>query len=314
MTLHTEVQHEKVHQEEVYQEGGWTVTPLTGTFGATLSGKRLSEDLDGKLLMNLLERHLVLSFREQFLSAADQSAVAHAMGEPTKAHPVLPAHPDFPEILELHGDIGGKSARWHTDVTFLEAPAAASILVNDQTPVAGGDTLWADSRRAYDTLTPALRDALVGLRAVHRLTPFGYFGEPLELPSSVEEAVALHEAALKVLPVLHPVVRRHPSTGRGSLFVNPGFTTHVEGLSRIESDHVLALLYTHQIQPELTLRHHWRSGDVVMWDNRATQHYATFDYGIADRRMRRITLRGSRPVGVNGVESEVVTDPLVSVR
>jgi alpha-ketoglutarate-dependent taurine dioxygenase len=294
--------------------GGWTVTPLTGTFGASLSGKHLSEDLDGELLMSLLEKHAVLTFREQFLSPAVQSAVAHAMGEPTKAHPVLPAHPDFPEILPLQGDVGGKSARWHTDVTFVEAPPAASILVSDLTPTAGGDTLWADSRRAYETLNPALRDALIHLRAVHRLTPFGYFGEPLELTTSLEEALALHEAALLVPPVLHPLVRRHPSTGRPSLFVNSGFTTHIEGMSRIESDHLLALLYDHQAQPELTLRHHWKAGDVVMWDNRATQHYATFDYGSAERRMRRITLRGSRPVGVDGFESEIVTDPLVGVR
>ena len=302
------------HTTEVYEEGGWIVTPLTGTFGATLSGSRLSENLDGAGLLHLLERHLVLTFREQFLAPAEQSAVAHAMGTPTKAHPVLPAHPEFPEILELHGDVGGKSARWHTDVTFIEEPPAASILVSDHTPVAGGDTLWADSRRAYETLSPALREAVGGLRAVHRLTPFGYFGEPLELSTSLEEAIALHEAALLVPPVLHPVVRRHPSTGRPSLFVNSGFTTHIEGLSRIESDHLLALLYEHQSQPELTLRHRWQPGDVVMWDNRATQHYATFDYGDAERRMRRITLRGSRPVGVNGIESELVTDPLVAVR
>jgi taurine dioxygenase len=299
---------------EVYQVDGWTVTPLTGTFGATLSGKHLGHDIDGTLLLQLLERHLFLSFRDQFLAPGEQSAVAHAMGEPTKAHPVLPSHPSFPEILELRGDVGGKSARWHTDVTFLEAPAAASILVNDRTPVAGGDTLWSDTRSAYDTLNPLLRETLGGLRAVHRLTPFGYFGEPLELPSSLEEAVALHEAALQVPPVLHPVVRCHPSTGRASLFVNPGFTTHIEGLSRIESDHLLALLFEHQTQPELTLRHHWLAGDVVMWDNRATQHYATVDYGDAERWMRRITLRGTRPVGLDGVESHVVTDPLVSVR
>jgi taurine dioxygenase len=301
-------------EPHAYEEFEWTVTPLTGTFGAELSGKHLRDEENGDNIRALLERHLVLTFRGQFLTHAEQSTIAHAMGEPTPAHPVVPGHPDFPEMLVLDGARGGKNARWHTDVTFVEAPPAISILVNDHTPVAGGDTLWSDTRTAYERLHPALREALDQLQAVHRISPLAYWGEPFDTALGRDDVQELYDAALKVPPVTHPVVRRHPSTGRPSLFVNPGFTTHLAGVSRIESEHLLKLLYEHQTQPELTLRHHWLNGDVVMWDNRSTMHYATDDYGTAERRMRRITLRGTRPVGVRGFESHVVSDPLESVR
>lgn len=297
-----------------YEEFGWTITPITGTFGAELSGKDLGDEENGEHVRLLLERHLVLSFRGQFLSHADQSKIAHAMGTPTPAHPVVPGHPDFPEILVLDGAQGGKNARWHTDVTFIESPPAISILVNDHTPIAGGDTLWSDTRTAYERLHPTLREAFGALHAVHRISPLAYWGEPFDTAMARDDAQDLYDAALKMPSVAHPVVRRHPSTGRPSLFVNPGFTSHLSEVSRIESDHLLRLLYEHQTQPEFTLRHHWRDGDVVMWDNRATMHYATDDYGDAERRMRRITLRGTRPEGVSGFQSATVTDPLEGVR
>ena len=120
--------------------------------------------------------------------------------------------------------------------------------------------------------------------------------------------------ALEVPPVVHPVVRVHPVTGRRALFVNEGFTSHLVGLSRIESEGLLALLHRHTTQPELVLRHRWRPGDVVIWDNRATMHYAADDYGTAERRMRRVTLRGDASVGANGTVSHVVDDPLLTVR
>ncbi len=292
----------------------WVATPLTGTFGAELAGGQLRDLADANELMSLLEQHLVLVFRDENLSPAEQTALARVMGEPTPAHPVVPGLAGFPEILELDAAKGGKNARWHTDVTFVESPPAASILVGDVVPVAGGDTIWADCRTAYERLAKPLRDALDQLSAVHRISPLAYWGEPFDTALSRDDAAALLADAQLVPPVQHPVVRVHPSTRRRSLFVNPGFTTHIVGLSRIESDHLLRLLFEHQVQPELTLRHHWRPGDVVMWDNRSTMHYATDDYEGAERRMRRITLRGTRPVGPNEFTSAVVTSPVVAVR
>jgi taurine dioxygenase len=292
----------------------WTQTPITGTFGLELTGHELRKGFDPNWLLDLLEQHLVVVIRDQFLTHAEQVAVARALGEPTPAHPVVPGHPDYPEILELDAAKGGKNARWHTDVTFVATPPAASVLVGDVVPAFGGDTLWADLRTGYERLAAPLRALVDDLEAVHRITPIAYWGEPFDSALSRDDAQDLYEKALKVQPVVHPVVRIHPSTGKPALFVNPGFTSHIVGMSRIESEHLLKLLYEHTTQPEMVLRHRWRPGDVLMWDNRATMHYATDDYGNVERKMRRVTIRGGRTFGRNGVESRIVEDPLVAIR
>lgn len=292
----------------------WNVTPITGTFGAELSGDRLDGTHDGAALSSLLHEHLVVVARDQHLTHAEQVALARSLGEPTPAHPVVPGHPDHPEILVLDGAAGGRNARWHTDVTFVAAPPAASVLVGDHVPEWGGDTLWADMRSAYERLAAPLRDLVDRLDAVHRIAPIAYWGEPFDSALDRDDAAELLRRALEVPPVVHPVVRVHPVTGRRSLFVNEGFTSHLVGLSRIESEGLLALLQRHATQPELVLRHRWRRGDVVIWDNRATMHYAADDYGTTERRMRRVTLRGDAPVGANGTVSHIVDDPLVAVR
>ena len=296
------------------KQSSWTLTPMTGVFGMELSGGDVRTDLATGWLLRMLEQHLVVVIRDQFLSHAEQVALAHSLGEPTPAHPVVPGHPDFPEILELDSQKGGKNARWHTDVTFVSSPPAASVLVADHVPAYGGDTMWVSMRDAYNTLSAPLKELAQKLEAVHRISPLAYWGEPFDSALSRDDAQKLFDDAAKVPPVLHPVVRIHPSTGVPSLFVNPGFTTHIAGMSRIESDNLLKLLYEHSTQPELALRHRWKPGDVVLWDNRATMHYAIDDYGTSERRMRRVTLRGDIPFGPNGLKSRVVTDPMESVR
>ena len=292
----------------------WTSSPLSASFGMEFSGSRIDIEADGAWVLEQLETNLFLVFREQFLTHAEQVALARAIGEPTPAHPVVPGHPDHPEILELDGAKGGKNAQWHTDVTFSPTPPAASVLVADELPPAGGDTLWADLRGAYEGLSPVVRNALDQLEAVHRITPLAYWGVPHDTALSREDALELLENAKKVPPVVHPVVRVHPSTGRPSLFVNPGFTSHIVGLSALESDALLDLLAAHTTQPEFVVRHQWQPGDVVLWDNRATMHYACDDYGDAPRRMRRVTIRGAEPVGLNGQTSRILDDPFLSVR
>lgn len=292
---------------------GWSATPITGTFGLELAGGTLDAG-DASLLADLLVQHLVVVVRGQRLDPATQVALARAMGEPTPAHPVVPGLADHPEILELDAARGGRNARWHTDVTFVVEPPTASILVADEVPPFGGDTLWADLRGAYESLSEPLRHMLDDLAAVHRVSPLAYWGEPFDTALTREDAWQMHERAQGLPSVVHPVVRVHPVTGRRALFVNPGFTSHVVGLSRLESDGLLDLLHAHATLPEHVLRHRWQRGDVVLWDNRATMHYATDDYGDDDRRMRRVTLRGERPIGPSGLASHLVDDPLVAVR
>jgi taurine dioxygenase len=293
---------------------GWTVAPITGTFGAELSGASLRDPSAVAGISSLLIEHLVLVIRGQHLGRTEQVALARAIGTPTPAHPVVPGAGDHPEILELDGAKGGRNARWHTDVTFVATPPAASVLVADELPGHGGDTLWADLRSAYTTLHAGLRALVDEAVAVHKISPLAYWGEPYDTALTRDDAAELLAAAAAMKPVLHPVVRVHPVTGRRSLFVNPGFTTHLLGFSRIESDHLLALLYEHSTQPELVLRHRWQPGDVVLWDNRATMHYATDDYGTAGRRMRRVTVAGDAPVGPTEFTSHTTDDPFAAVR
>lgn len=292
----------------------WSVLPITGAFGAELAGAELTDANAAAAIPDLLAEHLVLVFRCQHLSPAEQVALARQLGSPTPAHPVVPGLDGHPEILVLDGAAGGRNARWHTDVTFMSKPPAASILVAETVPDHGGDTLWADMRTAYSTLSIPLRQLADALLAVHRITPLAYWGEPFDSAMTRTDAAALFEAAMAVPPVVHPVVRMHPRTGRPSLFVNPGFTSHLLGMARHESDGVLRLLYEHVTQPELVMRHRWQRGDVVMWDNQATMHYATDDYGTIDRRMRRVTLGGVEPVGPSGFVSHVLDDPLLAIR
>ncbi len=287
-----------------------SIQKITGVFGAEITGFLASEPTHLVALPSLLHTHGVVVLREAHVSHATQVALARSLGEPTPAHPVVPGHPDHPEILELDGARGGKNASWHTDVTFMPTPPAASVLVADELPAVGGDTMFADMRAALATLSSPLRTLVEGLAAVHRITPLAYWGDPFDTALSRADALELLANADLVPPVAHPVVRIHPVTGVPSLFVNPGFTSHIIGLSRQESAHLLALLFEHATRPEMTLRHRWQPGDVVMWDNQATMHYAIDDYGSAPRRMRRVTVRGQVATGPTGISSRVVTDPL----
>ena len=289
------------------------IQKITSHFGAEILHFDAREADHLACLSKQLCDHAVVVLRSAFLSHAHQVAVAQALGQPTPAHPVVPSHPDHPEILQLDGANGGKNALWHTDVTFVAAPPAASVLVADVLPEVGGDTMFCDMRIALATLSPPLHTMVNDLTAVHRITPLAYWGDPFDSGLARDDALDLLRQSESVPPVEHPVVRVHPVTGVPSLFVNPGFTSHIVGMSRHESRHILDLLFAHATQPEFCLRHRWKDGDVVMWDNRATMHYATDDYGATPRKMRRVTVRGDNPIGPNGFISQVVTDPRISM-
>ncbi len=180
---------------------------------------------------------------------------------------------------------------WHTDVTFLEEPAMASMLYMVEAPAVGGDTMWASLQDAYDGLAEPVRKMCDEMIAIHHDPWFA---------AEVEERGGYDWNGVrrpKLLPALHPVVRTHPETGRNGLFVNSHFTQLLLGLSKIESNAILEMLYHHCERPEYTCRFHWEAGSVAFWDNRATLHYALDDYGDAPRFAHRVTLRGDRPYG-----------------
>jgi taurine dioxygenase len=280
------------------------IRPVTPVFGAEIHGLDLSAPLGDELVAEVrgaLVRYLVLFFPGQDLTPAQHAAFGKQFGELTEAHPIMPAlDQDHPEVLPIDSR-RNKSAFWHSDVTFMETPPLGSILHAVELPDVGGDTLWVSLQAAYDRLSEPMREMCDRLVAVHWDPSFA--AEIDEAGGTVWDGKRIK----KLRPVVHPVVRIHPENGRKGLFVNENFTKWIYGMEKIESEGLLQLLYRHCTEvPELALRHRWQPGDVAFWDNRATLHYATDDYGDVLRIVHRVTLRGDRPYGLHGTGMEAI--------
>jgi alpha-ketoglutarate-dependent taurine dioxygenase len=273
---------------------------LEPSIGARIHGVDLSRATDDQVraIRAALAEHKVLFFADQHALHPDgQIALGRRLGEVTESHPVVPGVDEqHPEIYALDSATGGFADVWHTDVTFVRRPPLGSVLRAVVLPPTGGDTQWADLELAYRSLSEPVRRLADRLVAVHDGTrEFGYY-----LAQREERTKWEGEEFRALVPVEHPVVRVHPETGRKGLFVNPGFVSHITDVSDAESRYLLDLFYAHITKPEHIVRHRWSVGDVVMWDNRSTVHYANRDYGDQRRVMHRITLRGDQPVGPGG--------------
>ncbi|HEV7725519.1 MAG TPA: TauD/TfdA family dioxygenase [Modestobacter sp.] len=272
-----------------------TIDRLGAHHGAQVSGIDLATASDPEItaVRAALVEHKVLFFSGQQLNPDSQVRLGRRIGELTPSHPVVPGlDEEHPEIYALDAADNGFADVWHTDVTFVRRPPLGSILRAVQVPDVGGDTQWADAAAAYASLSAPVRALADQLTAVHDGSrEFGYY-----LAQRGGNTWDGKEYA-RLEPIEHPVVRVHPETGRRSLFVNPGFTSHIAGVSEAESRALLDLFYAHLTQPEHIVRHRWSVGDVAMWDNRATLHYANRDYGDFRRIMHRVTLRGDEPFG-----------------
>jgi len=246
----------------------------------------------------------VVFFPGQHLDPEEHLAFAARFGEPTEGHPVIPGIEGRPEVFEIdysaaaelyssYGDVAtyDRGISWHTDVTFVKRPPLGSILRAVAIPESGGDTMFSDQQAAFAALSPSLQAYLRTLTAVH--DGKDQFKGILDL---VGEGSWEGERFTALEPTTHPVVRVHPETGLESLFVNPGFTSHIVELSRPESDALLSFLYDHAVHPRYTVRYHWSEGDIGFWDNRTTQHSVIGDFGDQHRVIQRITLRGDAPV------------------
>jgi alpha-ketoglutarate-dependent taurine dioxygenase len=275
-----------------------TIERLGAFHGARISGVDLATADDGTLaaVRSALVEHKVLFFAGQELDPDSQVLLGRRLGELTPSHPVVPGvDEDHPEIYALDAADNGFADVWHTDVTFVRRPPLGSVLRAVQVPDVGGDTQWADAEAAYRSLSAPVRDLADQLTAVHDGTrEFGYY---LAQRGGNRWEGRDYD---RLEPVEHPVVRVHPESGRRSLFVNPGFTSHIAGVSEHESRALLDLFYAHLTKPEHIVRHRWSAGDVAMWDNRSTLHYANRDYGSFRRIMHRVTFRGDEPVGPSG--------------
>jgi len=272
------------------------VVPLTATIGAEVRGADLATAADDPVVMARVERalsdHLVLFFRDQELTPGQQLRFAGWFG-PFEHHAFAKPHPDHPDMTVLDQttpETDGANS-WHSDSSFMEHPALGSVLRAVQLPPLGGDTCWASMYAAFDALSPRMQAMLDGLTALHDIIV------PLEKAIAGGHSVSanLEEIRRAWPPMEHPVVRRHPVTGRRALYVNNNFTTRILGIAKAESDVLLPYLLQHVQRPDFQVRFRWAPGSVAFWDNRVTQHYAVPDYSGHRRIMHRVTITGERP-------------------
>ncbi|KTC58700.1 TauD/TfdA dioxygenase family protein [Pseudomonas savastanoi] len=264
-----------------------TVNRLTPIIGAEVGGVDLSQPLSAEQLTEIrrafLENH-VLVFRDQHLTVEQHKAFGRLFG-PLRALPVESIDGDDPELVVVRANAQSRFAAgelWHTDGTADLEPSMGSMLYVKETPAigTGGDTLFANMHLAIEMLSPAMQAFLGELTAIHDgEIPWKGYQPPANLPKSE-----------------HPVVVRHPETGRRSLFVNSGFTSHIVQLSAGESHAVLNMLFDLIArEPSLSCRVRWEPNTLVFWDNRCTQHHAVWDYFPHSRYGERVTILGGRP-------------------
>jgi taurine dioxygenase len=263
----------------------FTVELLTPTIGAEIHGIDLAREVDDATIANLratLVERKVIFFRDQKISSEQHIAFARRFG-PLEIHPATAKHQPNPEILRLTHDENsrGRENNWHSDVTWRAEPSMGSILRAIVVPDVGGDTLFSDMEAAYESLSPGMKRWAEQLVAIHDFRRvFAALGSKI---------------ADQYPPQEHPVVRTHPESGRKSLFVNIGFTSHIKDLARDESEWLLNHFYARAKIPEFQCRFRWKANSIAFWDNRACQHYAASDYFPARRTMERVTVAGDRP-------------------
>jgi alpha-ketoglutarate-dependent sulfate ester dioxygenase len=274
---------------------------LAGNIGAEITGLDTGGALDDDEVAQIrqaLLRHKVVFLRDQSLDYASQVAFAQRLGPLTLGHPTLASPPGQPHLEEIDSGKGVRANFWHTDVTFVDRPPAFTLLHAVVIPPLGGDTLWANAVAAYQSLPAELRDLADRLRVVHtNAHDYGAAAGRGER-DAVWEAHR-REFVSTVYETEHPAVRVHPETGERSLLLG-GFARTVAGFPPQASRDLIRVLQDYVTRPENTVRWHWRVGDLAIWDNRATQHYAIADYGREHRRGERVTVAGPVPTGVDG--------------
>ncbi|MEV4880717.1 TauD/TfdA dioxygenase family protein [Streptomyces cyaneofuscatus] len=283
-----------------------TVQKVGGRLGAVISGVRLGGDLSPETVAGIraaLLANKVVFFRGQdHLDEDSHEAFGKLLGTPV-AHPTVPSA-DGRYSLGIDSDHGGRANQWHTDVTFVPAYPAFSILRAVVIPPYGGNTLWANTAAAYDGLPEPLRVLADSLRAVHS-NDYDYAAlRPQALPEALKQYKEVFTST-KFLTE-HPVVRVHPETGERTLLLG-NFVQRIAGLTGKDSRTLLDLFQAHIERPENTVRWQWQVGDVAIWDNRATQHYGVDDSDAHERKLRRVTIDGDVPVGADGRSSTLIS-------
>lgn len=269
------------------------ICPTSGALGAIIEGIDLSQTLDEADIVEMrgaLNEHGVIFFRDQKLTPEQHVAFAERFGQ-IDINRFFKAATDYPQIAEVRKEPGQTTnigGGWHTDHSYDQVPALGSILLARDTPTRGGDTLFACMNRAYEALSDGLKKTLEGMHAVH--SSRHVFGAASAYVKGADGRLGNVDAATQ--DAVHPVVLRHPESGKKILYVNSGFTTHFVGWTTKESAPLLSYLYEHASRPEFQYRFQWHEGSIAFWDNRSTWHYAVNDYDGERRLMHRITIAG----------------------
>jgi alpha-ketoglutarate-dependent sulfate ester dioxygenase len=282
---------------------------LTGRIGAEISGVDLAHLDDGAVaaIRHELLAHRVVFFRNQSIDSSEHLAFASGLGALTLGHPTLPQLTDDREVFDLDSIAGASANHWHTDVTCVDRPPIFSVLRALIIPEVGGDTLWANTVAAYSDLPEGLRQLADRLVAVHSNGHDYGRVDVAKMRGKLrpEQLAHLQAFVSEVYETEHPVVRLHPETGEPALLLG-GFAQRLVGHSLSESLDLIRILQAYVTRPENIVRWHWQEGDVAIWDNRATQHYAIADYGSERRRMQRVTTAGVPVVGLDGRTSQAL--------
>ncbi len=272
------------------------ISPYSSALGALVSGVDLAAPIDEASFARLRQAfhdHGVLFFRDQHISPEQHLAFARRWApiDVNRFFKAVPGHPEIAEVRKEPAQQSNIGGEWHTDHSYDTVPAMGSLLLARELPPRGGDTLFANLALAFDALSPGLRATLEGLRAVHSTAHV--FGAQGAYAQSADLDGRIGNAQAATQDVVHPVVIRHPDTGRKTLYVNAAFTTRFDGWTVAESEPLLKFLYQHAGKPEFSCRFQWQAGSLAFWDNRATWHYALNDYHGHRRVMHRITVQGS---------------------
>ena len=279
-----------------------TVEPVAGALGATVTGIDLAEVSEAAQLDELrraLADHLVVFLPGQDLGLDDLERVTDLLGgrDVTPFVDPLEDRPYVIRVIKEPTDVLNFANAWHSDLSYLPAPPAYTLLHAWEVPDHGGDTVWSNQYLAYETLSGGLRATLDGLRAVHSAgMAYGTGGLLDQVKDLTSMAIAPSPEAYA--EHVHPVVTVHPVTGRRALYVNPVYTTRFEGWTKEESAALLAHLHRHSINENFTCRLRWSVHTLAIWDNRCTMHNALNDYAGVRREMYRTSVKGAAPVGV----------------
>ncbi|MER5515744.1 TauD/TfdA family dioxygenase [Streptomyces sp. NPDC002763] len=278
-----------------------TIRKLTGRIGALVAGVDLAAPADPPTITALrhaLDEHKAIVFDDVNLDNAGQERVAGWFGDLTTAHPNVPAADGTTNVLAVDSETS-KANEWHTDVTFVLNPPQLTTLRSIVTTPYGGETLVANAATAYRDLPGPLRALADSLRVVHT-NQYDYARPAAATPERQE-----YDRVFVSTPyeTEHPLVRVHPLTGERGLFIG-GFAKRIAGLSHSDSADLLRIFQSYVTRPENILRWTWGPGQLLIFDNRITQHYGVDNYDDHPRRLNRVTVAGDVPVGVDGRRSE----------